>query len=99
MTSKIDTGWATFYGNKWHGRRTASGQKYHKDSLTCAHKFYAFGSKLKVTNLSNGKQVTVVVIDRGPNVKSRMIDLSTAAARRIGMISQGICRVSIELIN
>lgn len=96
--TKIDTGLATFYGNMWHGRRTASGLPYHKDSLTCAHRNYPFGTKLKVTNLKNGKSVVVKVTDRGPHVRYRIIDLSTAAAKQISMIADGVVKVSVEYI-
>jgi len=95
---KIDTGYATFYSNMWHGHRTSSGKIYHKDSLSCAHKKYPFGSKLRVTNLKNGKSVIVTVTDRGPHVKTRIIDLSGAAAKKIAMISDGVAKVSVELL-
>jgi rare lipoprotein A len=98
IKTKIDTGLATFYGNMWHGRRTASGLPYHKDSLTCAHRNYPFGTKLKVTNLKNGKTVIVKVTDRGPHVRYRIIDLSTAAAKQISMIADGVVKVSVEFI-
>lgn len=92
----VDTGYATFYGNLWHGRRTASGLPYHKDSLTCAHLKYPFGTRLLVTNLKNGKKVVVKVTDRGPHVKSRIIDLSMAAAQKISMVSDGVVKVSVQ---
>jgi rare lipoprotein A len=97
-TSVSDTGLATFYGNLWHGRRTASGIPYHKDSLTCAHLKYPFGSMLLVTNLKNGKTVMVKVTDRGPHVRSRIIDLSMAAAKKIAMVSDGVVKVSVRRI-
>lgn len=91
-------GKASFYSKKSTGARTASGQKLHHDSLTCAHRFYPFGTHLKVTNLSNDKSVVVKVIDRGPFGRGRIIDLSWAAAKEIGMLSQGVATVKVELI-
>lgn len=92
-------GKASFYSKRATGARTASGQRLHHDSLTCAHRFYPFGTKLKVTNLNNNKSVVVKVIDRGPFGRGRIIDLSWAAAKEIGMISQGIASVKVELMD
>lgn len=86
---------ATYYGNKWHGRKTSSGITYHKDSLTCAHRTLPFGTLLKVTNQRNGKEVIVKVTDRGPFRQNAIIDLSMAAAQQIGMVADGICPVEI----
>ena len=91
-------GKASFYSKRATGARSASGQRIHHDSLTCAHRFYPFGTHLKVTNLVNGKSVVVKVIDRGPFGRGRIIDLSWAAAKEIGMISQGVASVKVELI-
>lgn len=84
---------ASYYANKFHGRKTASGKIYHKDSLTCAHKTLPFGTILKVRNPRNNKEVYVKVTDRGPFIKGRTIDLSLAAAKKIGMINQGVATV------
>lgn len=91
-------GKASFYSKRATGAKSASGQKIHHDSLTCAHKFYPFGTRLKVTNLSNDKSVIVKVIDRGPYGKGRIIDISWAAAKEIGMLSQGVARVKVEML-
>lgn len=91
-------GKASFYSKRATGARTASGEKIHHDSLTCAHRFYPFGTHLKVTNLSNGKSVIVKVIDRGPFGRGRIIDLSWGAAKEIGMLSQGVASVKVEMI-
>lgn len=91
-------GKASFYSKRSTGARTASGQRLHHDSLTCAHRFYPFGTHLKVTNLANNKSVVVKVIDRGPFGRGRIIDLSWAAAKEIDMISQGVASVKVELI-
>ena len=95
----VQTGKASFYAMKFSGRKTASGERLHHDSLTCAHRTYPFGTQLKVTNPSNGKTVIVRVTDRGPYVKGRIIDLSVRAARELGIISQGIAPVIVERYN
>jgi len=89
-------GVASFYSNKLHGRKTASGEKYNKNKLTAAHRSLPFGTILKVTNLNNGKSVLVIVNDRGPYAKQRIIDLSYAAACKLNMVQDGIAHVVIE---
>lgn len=91
-------GKASYYSKKITGAKTASGQRLHHDSLVCAHRSYPFGTHLKVTNLSNNKTVIVKVIDRGPFGRGRIIDLSWAAAKKIGMINQGVASVKVELM-
>ena len=95
----VQTGKASFYAKKFSGRMTASGERLHHDSLTCAHRTYPFGTQLKVTNPSNGKTVIVRVTDRGPYVKGRIIDLSVRAAKELGIIAQGIAPVIVERYN
>lgn len=90
-------GKASYYGKKFHGRRT-DGSRYHRDSLTCAHRTLPFGTLLKVTNKANGKDVIVRVTDRGPFVKGRVVDLSFAAAKEIGMVSMGVAPVEVETV-
>ncbi len=92
-------GKASYYSKRATGARAASGQRIHHDSLTCAHRYYPFGTLLKVTNMGNNKSVVVKVIDRGPYGRGRIIDLSWAAAKEIGMISQGVASVKVELID
>ena len=92
----VQKGKASYYAKKFSGRQTASGERLHHDSLTCAHRTYPFGTMLKVTNPANGKVVIVRVTDRGPYVKGRIIDLSVRAARELGIISQGIAPVVVE---
>ena len=94
--AQVQSGKASFYSKKFSGRKTASGERLHHDSLTCAHRTYPFGTLLKVTNPSNGKSVIVRVTDRGPYVRGRIIDLSIRAAREIGIIAQGIAPVVVE---
>jgi rare lipoprotein A len=89
---------ASWYGPGFHGRRTASGQIYNQNALTAAHKSLPFGTRVKVTNLNNGKSVTVVVNDDGPHVSGRVIDLSRGAAERIGMISSGVAPVKLQIL-
>lgn len=90
-------GKATYYSRRATGARTSSGQRLHHDSLTCAHRTYPFGTRLKVTNLSNNKYTIVTVTDRGPYSKGKIIDLTYRAAKEIGMLSQGIAMVEIEV--
>lgn len=85
-----ESGKASFYSHKLHGRKTSSGIPYHKDSLTCAHRTLPFGTFLQVKNPKNNKTVVVKVTDRGPSSKSRIIDLSYAAAKEIGIDQQGV---------
>ena len=96
---KHQHGKASYYSKRATGARSASGQKIHHDSLTCAHRYYPFGTMLKVTNLRNDKSVIVKVIDRGPYGKGRIIDLSWAAAKEIGMIAQGVGTVKVERLD
>ena len=95
----VQKGKASYYAKKFSGRQTASGERLHHDSLTCAHRTYPFGTLLKVTNPANGKEVVVRVTDRGPYVKGRIIDLSVRAARELGIIAQGIAPVTVERYN
>lgn len=92
------TGVASWYGGKFHGRKTASGVRFNQNALTCAHRTLPFGSQLKVTNLANGKSVFVEVNDRGPAIKSRLVDLSKAAAKKLDFIKTGTAQVQLELI-
>ena len=89
-------GMASYYSNRMHGRRMSNGDKYHRDSLTCAHAKYSLGTLLRVTNIKNGKSVVVEVTDRCSNHSRRIIDLSYAAAKELGIISQGMAMVRVE---
>lgn len=91
-------GLASFYGRKFHGRRTASGERYDMHAFTCAHRTAPFGTRLRVTDLETGRSVVVVVNDRGPFVRGRVVDVSLAAARALGMVSRGVTRVRIERV-
>jgi rare lipoprotein A len=89
-------GLASFYGRRFHGRRTASGDRYDMHAFTCAHRTAPFGTRLRVTELETGRSVVVVVNDRGPFVRGRVVDVSLAAARALGMVERGVARVRIE---
>ena len=94
-----EVGVASFYAESLHGRRTASGERYDKQALTAAHPSLPFGSRVRVTNLHNGQSVVVRINDRGPFVEKRVIDLSYAAARKLGFIDQGTTRVRLEVLD
>lgn len=81
-----------------HGSRTASGETFRPDGLSAAHRTLPFGTMVRVTNLSNDRDVVVKINDRGPFIRGRSIDLSRGAARKIGMLSAGIARVTLEII-
>jgi rare lipoprotein A len=91
-------GVASWYGYPHHGRTTASGRRFDMYALTAAHRTLPLATRLRVTNLINGRSVTVTITDRGPSVKDRVIDLSYAAAREIGMIGSGTAPVQLELL-
>lgn len=91
-------GKASYYSRKATGSRTSSGERLHHDSLTCAHRTYPFGTLLRVTNLSNGKEVVVRVTDRGPFIRGRIIDLSWGAAKKLDMLAQGIATVEVARV-
>lgn len=93
------TGYASFYADKFEGRLTASGEKYYHEKSTAAHKTLKFGTVIKVTNLSNNKTTAVRINDRGPHVKGRIIDLSKSAAEKLDFINKGLTRVKIEVID
>ena len=89
-----EKGVASYYANRLHGRRMSDGTRYHRDSLTCAHRRYPLGTMLKVTNIKNGKSVVVKVTDRCG--ARRIIDLSYAAAKLLDMIRSGTAMVRVE---
>jgi rare lipoprotein A len=95
----IDEGSASYSALRFHGRRTASGEKHDGEDLTAAHRTLPFGTNVRVTNLRNGKQVVVRINDRGPFRKGRIIDVSPAAAREIGLIRSGTTKVRIEALD
>ena len=99
-TTKIaQSGVASYYGPGFHGRRTANGEAFDMHAMTAAHRTLPFGTKVKVTNLANGKSAIVRVNDRGPYANGRIIDLSVAAAKQIGSTNSGTARVTLEVLN
>lgn len=89
---------ASYYADKFHGRKTANGETFDMYALTAAHKSLPFNTMVKVTNLDNGKSVVVRINDRGPFVAGREIDISKAAASKLGMLSAGTARVSLQIL-
>jgi rare lipoprotein A len=94
----VEEGVASWYGNPYHGRATSSGEIYDMNQMTAAHRTLPLGTRVRVENLSNGRQVEVRINDRGPFVKGRIIDLSRAAAREVRMIGPGTARVRVRVI-
>ncbi|MFD2514120.1 septal ring lytic transglycosylase RlpA family protein [Pontibacter locisalis] len=94
----IQTGEASWYGSRYHGRKTSSGEPFNKNDMTAAHKTLPFGTKVKVTNLDNDESVIVRINDRGPFVGDRIIDVSEAAARKLQFRGKGIGNVKVEIL-
>ena len=95
----LGSGHASYYGRRFHGRSTASGERFDMHALTAAHRTLPFGSLVRVTNPHNGRSVTVRINDRGPFVRGRTIDLSRAAATQIGIVARGHGQVELELLD
>jgi len=94
-----EEGLASYYSREFHGARTASGERYDHEALTAAHRTLPFGTRVRVTNLDNGRSVIVTITDRGPHRKGRIIDVSGAAARRLEMTHDGTVRVRVEVMD
>lgn len=97
-SSSLQTVTASFYSSRYDGRRTASGERFSSSALTAAHREMPFGTRVRLTNLSNQKSVVVRVNDRGPFVKGRDISVTRAAARRLGFTRAGTAQVSMEVL-
>lgn len=97
-THKKPVGKASWYGPRFHGRKTASGEIFNQHELTAAHRSLPFGTKVRVTNLRNGKSVVVRINDRGPYAHGRVIDVSKAAAKHLGMLDSGLAQVRLERV-
>jgi rare lipoprotein A len=91
-------GRASYYGRRFHGRRTASGERFDMNRPTAAHRTLPFGTMVRVTNTANGKQVVVRINDRGPPSHSRVLDLSFGAALALDMIRSGIVKIHAEVL-
>lgn len=94
----VEEGVASWYGKDFHGKKTANGERYNMYDMTAAHKLLPFNTRVKVTNLTNGKSIVVRINDRGPFVSGRVIDLTYTGANRIGMLGPGTARVRVETI-
>src|SRR5262245_3442614 len=97
--TSVETGLASWYGRGFHGKLTASGEVFNQEKFTAAHRTLPWGSRVKVTNLANGKSVEVRINDRGPFGKGRIIDVSRAAARVLGIVGSGITTVRVECLS
>ncbi|WP_342597053.1 septal ring lytic transglycosylase RlpA family protein [Cyanobacterium aponinum UTEX 3222] len=95
---KAAQGIASWYGPGFHGRKTASGERFNQNALTAAHRSLPFGTRVKVTNLNNGRSVVVRINDRGPFTRGRIVDLSAGAARVIGLKNSGVAPVRIQIL-
>jgi rare lipoprotein A (peptidoglycan hydrolase) len=91
-------GMASWYGGSYHGRQTASGEIFDENGLTAAHRSLPFGTQVKVTNLANGRSLTLRINDRGPFVGGRIIDVSRKAAEQLGFKKEGLARVRVEVM-
>jgi rare lipoprotein A len=91
-------GLASWYGGKFHGRRTASGEVYDQNAMTAAHKTLPFGTRVRVTNLKNGRSAVLRINDRGPFVRGRIIDVSRRAADHLGFRVDGVTKVEVQVV-
>lgn len=94
-----ETGGASYYGARHHGKRTASGEAFNQNAMTAAHRQLPFGTRVKVTNLNNDKAVILRVNDRGPHRRGRLIDVSRAAAEQLGMLRSGVAKVRVQSLD
>jgi rare lipoprotein A len=94
-----ETGLAAVYSDALNGHRTASGKRYNRNRLTAAHKTLPFGTKVKVTNIKNGKSVELTVTDRGPRQADRILDITPAAAHKLGIPHKGMGQVKLEVVS
>jgi rare lipoprotein A len=97
-TGEVQRGKAAWYGGRFHGRKTASGERFDKGKLTAAHRKLPFGTMVRVVNELNGAEVTVRINDRGPYGKGRIIDVSEAAAKKLDMLDRGVVPVTVEVL-
>ncbi|MGB5297753.1 MAG: septal ring lytic transglycosylase RlpA family protein [Thiogranum sp.] len=98
VATDVMEGEASYYADSLHGNKTASGAPYDKDAMTAAHRSLPFDTRVKVTYLKTGKSVEVVINDRGPHAKGRIIDLSGAAAQAVGLVEDGHGKVKLEVV-
>ena len=98
IARRVFNGRASWYGPGFHGRRTANGEIFNSNAMTAAHRSLPFGTRVRVTNVRNGRSVIVRINDRGPFIGGRIIDVSAGAARRLNMISSGVAPVRLEIL-
>ncbi len=98
-TALVQRGLASWYGRDFNGKQTAGGDSFDHAKLTAAHRTFPLGSRAKITNLRNGKTVEVEITDRGPFVDGRIVDVSEAAAKKMGIVASGTAPVQIELLS
>jgi rare lipoprotein A len=96
---QVFQGKASYYSGKWIGRKTANGEIYRRGDITAAHRSLPFGTKVRVANLKNGREVVVRINNRGPYIRGRIIDLSLEAAKRLDMIRAGVIPVKVEVLS
>jgi rare lipoprotein A len=97
--TKSEVGRASWYGGRFHGRRTASGEVFNQNAMVAAHRTLKLDSRVRVTNLANGRSVVVRVIDRGPRSRGKIIDVSRAAAKQLGFLKAGTAPVRIDVLS
>ena len=97
-TGGFEEGYASYYADEFHGRKTANGETYDMNALTAAHRTLAFGTRVRVRNTTNGRTVIVRINDRGPFKSGRIIDVSLAAAKQLKMIGPGTSRVQLQIL-
>ncbi len=96
--TSTETGLASYYGHQYHGRTTANGETYDENKLTAAHRTLAFGTRVRVTNLANGKTVQLRINDRGPFVEGRIIDVSWRAAQDLDFVERGVVKARVDVL-
>jgi rare lipoprotein A len=97
-SANTNTGIASYYSDRFHGRRTANGERFDQNALTAMHRTLPFGTRLRVTNLANNRSVEVRVNDRNPHLRKRVLDLSRRAASELGFVRAGLARVRFEVV-
>jgi rare lipoprotein A len=99
VKARRESGWCSYYGREFFHRRTASGERLDPNQLTAAHRTLPFGTRVRVTNLANGRRVVVRINDRGPFKKGRVLDVTPAVARRLGFAGAGLARVRLDVLD
>jgi rare lipoprotein A len=94
----VQIGISSYYGKEFHKKRTASGQIFDMHKISAAHKTLPLGTRIRVTNLKNGRSLTMTIIDRGPFVKGRILDVSYKAARKLGFVNEGTTKVRVDVL-